>query len=347
MADDRDTIQNRMLQNISNEYDKTEGSFFYDVLKSVAIELENAYKKQESILDKGFVETATGKWLDKKVAEQGLTRKSATKATTTVTITGSEGATITEGDLVASDTVNFVVKETKTIDSSGTVNVLVECEQAGSIGNVPAGAIKYFPVTIAGLTGVTNLNAVTNGYDGETDEELRQRYYDKVRTPATSGNKYHYRNWAKEVPGVGEAKVFPLWNGPGTVKVVIIDSNKTGADSQLVTDVYNHIEENRPIGATVTVESATELQINIDVTLTIDSNNYTIEQVKRNIENAITEHLKEIAFKENYVSYAKIGSLILNSNGVLDYSNLLINNNNSNVSIKETEVAVLGVVTVV
>ncbi|QEK13733.1 baseplate J/gp47 family protein (plasmid) [Crassaminicella thermophila] len=347
MADTIDVIHERMLSNISDEYDKTEGSFFYDATKPVAIELEKAYKDQEEILDKGFVETATGEWLDKKVAEQGLTRKPATKATGYVTIEGSEGAIINAGDKVANDTVTYTILESKTIDSTLKASVQVECDEFGSVGNVPINAIKYFPVTLSGLTKVYNEEKIDNGYDGETDEELRQRYYDKVRTPATSGNKYHYRNWAKEVPGVGDAKVFPLWNGPGTVKVVIIDSNKTGADSQLVTDVYNHIEENRPIGATVTVESATELQINIDVTLTIDSNNYTIEQVKRNIENAITEHLKEIAFKENYVSYAKIGSLILNSNGVLDYSNLLINNNNSNVSIKETEVAVLGVVTVV
>lgn len=345
MADDRDTIQNRMLQNISDEYDKTEGSFFYDVLKPVAIELENAYKEQESILDKGFVETATGEWLDKKVAEQGLTRKPATKSTTTVTITGSEGTIVNEGILVASDTVNFVVKETKTIDATGQVDVLVECEEAGSIGNVPAGSIKYFPVTIAGLTSVTNSQAVTNGYDGETDEELRQRYYDKVRTPATSGNKYHYRNWAKEVLGVGDAKVFPIWNGPGTVKVVIIDSNKTGADSQLVTDVYNYIEDVRPIGATVTVESAIELPININVTLTIDTDNYTESEVINNIENNITEYLKEIAFVEDYVSYAKIGSLILSSEGVLDYSNLTVNGGTSNITIADNEVAVLGGVT--
>ncbi|QEK12572.1 baseplate J/gp47 family protein [Crassaminicella thermophila] len=345
MADDRDTIQNRMLQNISDEYDKTEGSFFYDVLKSVAIELENAYKKQESILDKGFVETATGEWLDKKVAEQGLTRKSATKATTIVTITGSEGTIVNEGTLVASDTVNFVVKETKTIDATGQVDVLVECEEEGSIGNVPAGAIKYFPVTIAGLTGVTNLNAVTNGYDGETDEELRQRYFDKVRTPATSGNKWHYRNWAKEVTGVGDARVFPLANGPGTVKVMIIDSNKTGAEQELIDAVYNHIEENRPIGATVTVVSATEVPININVTLTIDTDNYAEQEVITNIENNITAYLKEIAFVEDYVSYAKVGSIILDTIGVLDYSNLIVNGGTSNITIADNEVAVLGGVT--
>lgn len=66
--------------------------------------------------------------------------------------------------------------------------------------------------------------------DQETDDELRARYYIKIQTPATSGNAYHYRLWSKEVSGVGDAKVYPLWNGNGTVKVLIIDSNKTGAE---------------------------------------------------------------------------------------------------------------------
>ena len=347
MADSRDIIQNRMLDNISDEYDKTEGSFFYDAIKPVSIELESSYNQQENILDKGFAQTATGKWLDKKVEEQGLERKPATNATTTVTLFGSQGATINIGDLVASDTVNFVVQENKTIDVTGTANVLVKCEQEGSIGNVPVGAIKYFPTTIPGLTSVTNSNAVTGGYNGETDDELRQRYFDKVKTPATSGNKYHYRNWAKEVTGVGDAKVFPLANGLGTVRVVIIDSNKTGAENQLVNDVANYIEEVRPIGATITVESAREISIDVNVMLVIDTNNYTQEQVKSDIEDNIKEYLKEVAFLENYVSYAKIGSIIFTSNGVIDYSNLTVNNGSSNITINDEEVAVLGVVTIV
>lgn len=342
MADNKTTIQNRMLSNIDNKYDKTEGSFFYDSTKAVSIELEDGYKEQENILDKGFVETATGEYLDLKVAEQGLTRKPATKSTTTVTITGSEGATISQGDLVASDTVNYIVQETKTIDATLTTTVLVECEQVGTIGNVPVGAIKYFPITIAGINSVTITESVSNGYNGETDAELRQRYYDKVRTPATSGNKYHYRNWAKEVIGVGDARVFALWNGNGTVKVVLINSNKQGASTELINEVVTYIEEVRPIGADVTVISATEIPINIEGTLTIDTNNYTEAEVIGNIETKITDYLKDIAFVDNYVSYAKIGSLILESAGVLDYSNLTVNSGTSNISIADEEVDILG-----
>jgi uncharacterized phage protein gp47/JayE len=338
---DKETIQSRMLSNINDSFDKSEGSFFYDVIKPMSIELEQSYIKQEDILDKGFVETSTGIYLDRKVSEQGLVRKQATKATTQALITGNQGTAITKGDIVASDTVSFIIMENKIIDSTGQANVLVECEQAGSIGNVPAGSIKYFPITIQGLISVVNLTAVSNGYNGETDEELRNRYYEKLRTPSTSGNKYHYLNWTKEIVGVGDAKCFPLWNGNGTVKVVIVDSNKRAANTELINKVMSHIEEERPIGATATVTSAIEKPINVTATVIL-ANGYTIAQVQGFFQNALIEYFKEISFKETYISYAKIGSILLSLAGVGDYSNLKINSGISNILLGVEDTPVLG-----
>ena len=46
-------------------------------------------------------------------------------------------------------------------------------------------------------------------------------------------------------------------------KVIIINSEKGVASEELISEVANHIEENRPIGAEVTVESAAPLTINV------------------------------------------------------------------------------------
>lgn len=342
MSDSKEVIQARLLSNIDNTYDKTEGSFFYDAEKPVAIELESAYAEQNEILNKGFVDTATDTFLERITSVYGIYRKLATKSTTTVTITGTIGALITIGDKVASDLVNFTFTEDKVIDATGIVTVIVECATAGTIGNVPIGAIKYFPITLAGLVSVTNTVAVTNGYETETDVELQQRYYDKVRNPATSGNKAQYLIWAKEVTGVGDAKIFALFYGKGTVKVTIINSNKRAADTELINNVAAHIEEVRPIGVTVSVVSATEKAIDISVTLSIDTNNYTLEGITTAIEVALTEYFKTIAFITTYVSYARIGNLIFDIPGVLDYSNLLVNTGTANIDITDEEIAVLG-----
>lgn len=342
MSDSKEVIQARLLANIDENYDKTEGSFFYDVEAPVAIELESAYAEQNEILNKGFVDTATDTFLERITSVYGIYRKLATKATTTVTVVGTTGALITIGDKVATDLVNFTFTEDKIIDITGIATVIVECEIAGVIGNVPIGAIKYFPITLAGLISVNNTVAVTNGYEAETDTELKQRYYDKVRSPSTSGNSAQYLTWAKEVIGVGGAKIFPLFYGNGTVKVTIINSNKRAADAGLIGDVATYIESVRPIGATVSIVSATEIAIDISVTLVIDTNNYTLGGIATAIEIALTNYFKSIAFVTTYVSYAMIGNLIFDIPGVLDYSNLLVNSGTANINIADEEIAVLG-----
>ncbi|WLR52472.1 baseplate J/gp47 family protein [Bacillus tianshenii] len=343
MADD---AQKRMLANINDEFDKSVGSFFYDITGAVAVPFNDKYKALEQSLDDYFISTSSNEdIIEKRVAEQGITRKAATFATGYVTITGQQGAAINEGDKVASDFTTYTIQESKVIGASRKASVLVMADEAGMIGNCPVGSIKYFPVTLSGLTTVTNDEEFSNGYDQESIESLKERYFEKVRTPATSGNKYHYRNWAKEVIGVGDAKVFPQWNGSGTVKVVIIDSNGQGASQNIIDSVFSHIEEERPICVDVTVVSATEKAINLVVDLIIDTNNYALQEVQTIIENSLNKYLKTLAFAEDYVSYGQIGNLILDSEGVIDYSNLLVNGDVGNVLIGEEEVAVLGTIT--
>ncbi|MBU5427150.1 baseplate J/gp47 family protein [Tissierella pigra] len=357
--ENREEILKRILSHIPDKYDKSEGLFPYDFSKATAIEFENKNRGIQEVANKLDIENLSREELERFIHQRtGITRKLATKAKTMVTISGQEGARISKDDFVGSDTVNFISTEDKTIDDMGQMTVLVECEVPGTIGNVPARAIKYFPISIAGLTNVTNLESVKNGYDAESDFDLRQRYYERIRIPATSGNKYHYLNWAKEVVGVGDARVIPLWNGDNTVKVIVIDSNKKPASEDLISRVQEYIDpkgeyiNNRwatwgtgagqaPIGAFCTAISAASKDINISATITKDES-YLLEQIKSNIEENITNYLKEIAFKKNLVSYAQIGSLILNVDGVLDYMDLRVNEGLENIIINNEEVAILG-----
>jgi len=336
----RQILLAQLLANISDEYDKSAGSFFYDALMPAAIVLEGIYADIEKILPHAFARTASGIYLDYKVAEQGLTRKEAAKAAGTVTITGNNGAVIKTGDKVSSDTVTFSVTESGTI-VNGSISVPVECETAGSVGNLPAGTINRFPVTLSGIISVTNTVPTSGGYDTETDDELRERYFEKVSRPLAGGNVYDYMLWAKEVGGVGEVKVQPLWNGNGTVRVMVIDSTGSAADSALIATVAEGIEQKRPVGASVTVVSAEPLPINISVRIYIKEG-YVLDEIKTGIQNAVSAYLKSIAFQQDYVSFAQIGSRVLVQDGVSDYQELLVNGGSGNVTVSENQVPVLG-----
>lgn len=340
-----DTIMQRLLAAVPDDLDKREGSFVWDALAPAAIELAQAYIELDRVIKLGFAQTTYGQYLDYRAGEHGLTRKAATRATGQVTITGTQGAVVPAGSLFATGSgIQFATVAEVTIGAGGTVTANIEAVVAGAKGNVPAAAITAIPVAIPGVTAVTNANPTTGGTDAETDAALLARLLEKVRLPATSGNVAHYLQWAKEVNGVGDAKVIPTWNGPGTVKVIVIDSNKQPASNDIVTAVANYIEEVRPIGVTVTVVSADSLEINVSAVLILDQA-YPLVQVQPVIEAAIVEYLKEIAFKQNYVSYAKIGSLILDTPGVLDYTNLTVNNGIANVAIGAEQVAIKGMVT--
>lgn len=350
-----DLIRQRMLDRVSSGLDKREGSFIYDGISPAAIELALAYIELDRVLQLGFAQTTYGQYLEYRAAEHGVTRKPATKATgkkvdnNPIKIIGSNGSVVPLGSVFTTKAgIVFKTTEEVIIGETGQVYADIEADVAGASGNVPAGTITEIPISIPGVTSVINENPTTGGTDAETDEALVARLLEKVRLPATSGNVAHYLQWAKEVAGVGDAKVFPVWNGPGTVKVVVIDSNKQPASAEIVQNVANYIEEVRPIGATVIVESAAGLNIDVAATVVLDAG-AVLADVQASFENALTTYLAGIAFQQNYVSYAQVGSLLLDTPGVLDYNNLLLNGAAANVAVGDTagncQVAIKGTVT--
>lgn len=178
----------------------------------------------------------------------------------------------------------------------------------------------------------------------ESDEALRARYYDKVRTPAASGNSSDYRIWAMSIENVGNAKVIPLWNGPGTVKVLIVNTDFEVEES-LETIVANYIETVRPVGAAVTVDSPIVQSINVSATV-VHTSSITDTEIKNQFEVMLKEYVNSLIFKTYTVSIAKIGALLLEIDGVADYTSLTINGSTSNITISDTGIPQLGTVTI-
>lgn len=341
--EDEKVIHDRMIANISDDYDKSKGNFVYDVTKPVAVEFAEQQKKIAAVQEKLDVENLTGDELTRFVYQRtGRIRKPATQATTTVIVSGTAGTLVKIGELVGTETILYTVIEEAILNESGFAHVRIQCNEFGQVGNVPANTIVNFPASINGLVNVYNPEPVTNGYDEETDKDLRQRYYDKFQRPGKAGNKYHYREWALEVTGVGDVRVIQRYNGPLSMKVVVIDANKLPANAELVQKVYDHISEQMPFGVEdLAVIPAIGVPINITATLSL-ADGYTEPIAKSNIKENMIEYLKRIAFKESYVSYAKTGSEIIDSEGILDYQNLLLNGGIANISIGNEEVAIMG-----
>lgn len=344
----KETILDRMLELIPSELDKRQGSIIYDMLSPASIELALAYINLGLVLDKGFANTAYGEFLDRRASELGVYRKESVKSKGFVTVKGVEGTVIAKGQRFSTDTaipIYFVSLEDVVIGSGGTIKVAIEAEEAGASGNVAANTIILTVGNITGVTNVTNELATDGGADEESDSSLYARYNERIATPSASGNAAEYRKWAKEVNGVADAKVYPLWNGSGTVKVIVLDSNYSAPTPQLKKEVEAYIESQRPVGAEVTVAGAVEVPINITIKATLTSYGVS-ESVKASIQKGLTAYFSSLAFKDALVRYTQIQRVILDVSEIVDYSELLVNGGTSNIEITDGEVAVLGEVVV-
>ena len=344
-------IHKSMLNDISNDYEKEVGTFTNDLTKTYAIQSYKARKKIELLFSKLDVNNYHDSELDRYVFQKkGIKRKESHASLGAITAKGN--GTINIGDLFETEAgTQFKTTEMVVINNSGDVKV--EAVISGLKGNVGANTITLIPITIQGITEITNISPTIDGYDQETDESLVERYLIDIQKPPTSGNIYHYMQWSREVVGVGDSKIVPLWNGNNTVQIVIIDDEKLPATTELIERVQNYIDpkgENNstwgagygqaPIGAYCSVISAIPKNINVVSTLVL-KDGYTIDQVKPLGEEVIRGYLKEIAFLKNGVSYAILASKILNVEGVSDWSSFTINGGTKNISVGEKEVAVL------
>lgn len=335
-----ENLLDTMLDRVDDSLDKREGSIIYDAVAPTAYCLAKMYFELQHYADLVLPGTSAGEYLDRFAAAFNMERKDAVKA---VRI-GYFDAPVPEGSRFSTEggeSVLFRIISVPEKDGNRYVYQL-ECETAGQIGNEVEG--KLLPVDYISSLGSAELgDIITEGTETESDEDFRKRMFEKIRKPSTSGNIHDYYNWSMECPGVGAAKVFPLWNGPGTVKVVIADENKAGAGQAVLNRVSEYIEERRPIGADVSVTSALEKKIDIFARVTLNKS-VNLGIVQKEFHDNIEEYLRSNTFSIQYISIAKIGSLLMEISGVEDCDNLLLNGEEKNMAIAEEELLMLGTV---
>lgn len=351
-----ETILQRMLDRIPATIDKREGSIIYDALAPAAAELAQAYIELDVILTETFADTSNGEFLARRAAERGVNRKPATKAVRLGLFTDSSEAAFDPpiGSRFSGDDLNYVVVE-KITDGQ----FKLECETAGEVGNSYVGTllpIGYIPE----LATATLTDILVPGENEESDESLRERYFANLEGQAYGGNIADYKQKVKALPGVGGVKVYPVWNGGGTVKVVIIDSSYNTPSEALIDAVQTAVDPEgnqgeglglAPIGHVVTVAGVTEASVDIETNITFQSG-YTWLDVQTEVEAVINEYFAELRTgwedaESSVVRISQIETRVLNVAGILDIQNTKINTLQQNLVLGADDIPVLGTVTAV
>lgn len=338
-------ILERALGHVPNDLDKREGSPIYLAIAPICFELAEAYIQLEAIRNMTYADTSTNDDLTRRCAERGVYRKDATKALRK----GTFNTAVPIGTRFGlEETTYTVVREIQS-------NVYeLECEQNGRIGNayvgqlLPIGYIK--DLTIAELTDI-----LVPGEEIESDDSLRKRYFASLESEAYGGNIADYIEKTKGIDGVGGVKVYPVWNGGGTVKLVILDTEYHVPSVQLVERVQTLIDPTQnqgegkgiaPIGHVVTVVGVEEAIVNIQSDITLQSG-YVWEDVKEGIREVLQTYLKELSktwedVEGIVVRTSYIETHILGVTGVLDIQDTLINGLGQNLLLGANSIPKLG-----
>lgn len=332
-----EAILNRMLDRMPDTMDKREGSIIYDALAPAALELQLMYIDLDTFLKEVFTDTADREYLIRRAWERNVLPHAANAAVWKGRFVPAS-LEIGMGTRFNADALNFAVQE-----KLGDGLYQLVCETPGSAGNDCMG--QLIPIEyVNGLQKAELVELLKPGTDEEDTESLRDRYLTILRKPSTSGNIYDYYNWTMSCDGVGAAKIFPLANGPGTVKIVIADEDKSEATPALCRQVKEFIEEQRPVGATVTVASAVELPVNVMAGVKLHSG-LNLGEVQNAFQTALADFLSDNAFELSYVGYARVGNILLETPGVEDYEGLTLNGQTHNIALTDEQIAAAGTVT--
>lgn len=364
---DDDAVHEQMLANLPNDIDKTDGGFAFDFTKPAALEKAELLIAVNDAIMAAFPAWSYGKYLDMLAAQVALTRKEATYAETTLTVTGTAYTVIPEGFKWSTPATNitpgieFETLQETTINGSGNASVPVRCTTAGKAGNVLAGSITMMSVPMANdaISSVTNASAATGGTDVESDDDLRARIQEAdLNPPSFTGCDADYVRWAKEVDGVGDVVVVGqqrdgLIHDPD-VYLYIMDSNGDPATETLRTAVYNHImspddpmSRLAPIGATVGVYTCEALTINVRVSsVNVSDSSKTASDIAALFEEKLTEYLKQ-AKRDGRVRYHTLLALFMRTDYVEDFGGTFYVNDGSNdIIIQNSKYPKVGTVTI-
>lgn len=347
-------IQERMMRELPADIDDMPGGFPYDMTAPTALvasELVNFHLVRALMI--AFPQYAWGEWLDKHGENIHVYRHGATYASGKLKVTGSQGVEIPAGRVfstaASSETaaVEFEAAETVRIGEEGTVMVPVKAVLAGRGSNVVAGTVVLQNKPLDGVTAVTNPEPITGGTEEESDEDYYARIQLENESEAYSyiGNDTDYKRWALSVDGVGSCIVMQAWDGPGTVKLVLVDSNGDPASEELIRKVYDHIvsPEDRskrllPTGtAELTVAAAATVEISYQCTgLLYDPSVTNLEQIKEDFRAAV-EAVYERAKAAGRFVYHQAESLITDLPGVNDYGTFMVNGAEEDIELSQEE----------
>lgn len=350
-----EVILERMIDRVLEQnpnIDTREGSIIYNALVPAAVELMGMYIEAQRIMDETFADTASREYLIKRAKERGISPQPATNAILKGVFKPST-LMIPIGSRFSLENLNY-----KVIEKISDGEYQLECETLGIEGNAHFGTL--IPIEyIDGLQSCELTELLIPGEDEEDTESLRTRYFQSLEAESYGGNKMDYKTKVRLINGVGGVKVYSghEWNGGGTVKVVITDSNFEKPHETLIETVQEEVDPVAspgegigiaPIGHIVTIAGVNEVSVDISLLATLQIGFEWID-VQSAVETSIDDYFKTLNKDwENQtnivIRISQIETRLLGITGILDVMNTKINGVEENYTADKDSIVKRGVV---
>ena len=352
----------RLLDIVPDNVDKRQGSVAYNFLAPVAAEIAQLYINMEIFRDQTFLLTAVGENLDNRGMDHSIQRRGGTPAFRTAMTYDTNGALFNApiGTRYAipdmSLAVTFFIQEYRE-----TGLCILVCEQPGAIGNEFFGDL--IPTQVVNNLGQITITGIERpGQNEETDDEYRARIIDRLGQSSFGGNIADYKDFVTAIDGVGQVKVFPAWEGGGTVLLSVLDSDFnpiTPTFQQFLKDTIDPEEYTgegvgiAPIGHKVTIETPSGFTIDVTANVILEEG-VTPGQIIGEMRQLINQYLYTVktewsASNTIFVFGSRMLGYMLQTGGVVSVSNLLLNGQNDVLiqdTVQEQFVPVLGDLTI-
>lgn len=359
-------IHEKMLSNLPEDIDKSEGGFPWDFTRPTAIEIAELkeYVLVEVLKSLSPVTCEESYLLDYHADGRGLVRRESVNATGYVTVTAKAGLVIplgygfsTEAD-DEGNTIDFVTTEEVTVDSLGNAKIPIEAAEGGSASNVGVNTIVLHAGDETGelldeIISVTNEEAVTGGLDEEDDDTLRERIveYDRSHDISYVGNVADYKRWALSVPGVGAVTVIPAKDDSGIIKIILMDQNGVPASKQIQDAVYDYImrpdsESDRLAPPNAVLEITAPETVVVNISAVVYLREAEIGDVQNDFKAALQSYLLNVSSNDSAVRISAINSILGAVSGIYDYDSVQINGVSKNVDLESGQMPVFGTVTI-
>lgn len=339
----------RELGNASDGVQKGEGSLVFNALSAMAYEVERLYIQMDYIIAQSHAQTADYDHLKLIGADRGLTPLEATYAEVQVL----SDVPLPIGTRFNLKSHNYAVAEQLTGDNYTSRAV---CEEAGSDPNTLTGActmIDYVPqLTSCSITGL-----LVAGRDYETQAAFYERYLKSFSAVGYAGNVTAYKTALKAVNGVGGVKVYPVWNGGGTVKGVIQASDWGVPSSYLIQQIQQAFSPTPstgyglcPIGHDFTAAAVTATAVNVATSIQF-ADGYDADTLQTSIRAKLTEFLLNLAkgwedADAITIYISRLESALLDIEGITDVTATSLNGTAANLILGADVIPQLGKVTI-